>query len=90
MYLLEIKSSVEKDFRKIPKVQQQKMWEHIQKLKVEPRPKNCRKMVGTESDYRIRVGNYRVVYGYKKNIYQIINHYFSKQNIVSNLVHLLG
>jgi len=62
MYLLEIKSSVEKDFRKIPKVQQQKMWEHIQKLKVEPRPKNCRKMVGTESDYRIRVGNYRVVY----------------------------
>ena len=62
MYLLEIKSSVEKDFRKIPKVQQQKMWEHIQKLKVESRPKNCRKMVGTESDYRIKVGNYRVVY----------------------------
>jgi mRNA interferase RelE/StbE len=62
MYSLEIKSSVEKDFRKIPKVQQQKMWEHIQKLKVEPRPKNCRKMVGTESDYRIRVGDYRVVY----------------------------
>jgi mRNA interferase RelE/StbE len=62
MYYLEFKNSLTKDFRKIPKVQQQKIWDNIQQLKIEPRPKNCRKMAGTESDYRIRIGDYRVVY----------------------------
>ncbi len=36
MYSLEIKSSVEKDFRKIPQVNRQKIWEHIQQLKLNP------------------------------------------------------
>ena len=40
MYALEFKNSLAKDFRKILKVQQ---------LKIELRPKNCRKMAGTES-----------------------------------------
>ncbi|MCA0388676.1 MAG: type II toxin-antitoxin system RelE/ParE family toxin [Bacteroidetes bacterium] len=62
MYTLEFKSSVEKDFRKIPKTQQVKIWKEIQKLKDDPRPKNSRKLAGTESDYRIRIGDYRVVY----------------------------
>jgi mRNA interferase RelE/StbE len=62
MYSLEFKNSLTKDFRKIPKVQQLKIWNNIQQLKIEPRPKNCRKLAGTESDYRIRIGDYRVVY----------------------------
>lgn len=62
MYSLEIKNSVEKDFRKIPKVQQQKIWDHIQELKIQPRPKNSRKIEGAESVYRIRIGDYRLIY----------------------------
>lgn len=62
MYGLELKNSVEKDFKKIPKNQRQKIWEHIENLKIQPHSKNCRKMVGTENDYRIRIGDYRVVY----------------------------
>jgi len=62
MFSLEVKSSVFKDFRRIPKNQQQKIWEHIQQLKVEPRPKNCRKLAGSDFDYRIRIGDYRVIY----------------------------
>lgn len=62
MYTIEFKSSVEKDFRKIPRTQQLKIWSSIQALKSDPRPKNSRKLVGTDSDYRIRVGDYRVVY----------------------------
>lgn len=34
MYSLEVKNSVIKDFRKIPKNQQQKIWDHIQHLKI--------------------------------------------------------
>lgn len=62
MYTIEFKSSVEKDFRKIPRTQQLKIWSSIQSLKSDPRPKNSRKLVGTDSDYRIRVGDYRVIY----------------------------
>jgi mRNA interferase RelE/StbE len=28
----------------------------------EPRPTGCRKLVGSENDWRVRVGNYRVIY----------------------------
>ena len=31
-------------------------------LATDPRPTGCRKLVGSENDWRIRVGNYRVIY----------------------------
>jgi mRNA interferase RelE/StbE len=34
----------------------------IQGLARNPRPPGCRKLSGTKSDWRIRVGDYRVVY----------------------------
>lgn len=33
-----------------------------QALAEEPRPSGCRKLSGTERDYRIRVGEHRVLY----------------------------
>ncbi|HVT56846.1 MAG TPA: type II toxin-antitoxin system RelE/ParE family toxin [Thermoanaerobaculia bacterium] len=35
---------------------------HIDSLKIEPRPPGCRKLVGSENLWRIRIGEYRVVY----------------------------
>jgi mRNA interferase RelE/StbE len=34
----------------------------IRRLGVDPRPARCRKIVGSENDWRIRVGEYRVIY----------------------------
>ena len=34
----------------------------IQTLAKDPRPKGYRKLVGSKRDYRIRVGDYRVIY----------------------------
>ncbi len=34
----------------------------IQSLANNPRPSGCRKLVGSKNDWRIRVGDYRVVY----------------------------
>ncbi|HET7624333.1 MAG TPA: type II toxin-antitoxin system RelE/ParE family toxin [Verrucomicrobiae bacterium] len=34
----------------------------IQKLAVNPRPPGCRKLTGSKYDWRIRVGDYRVIY----------------------------
>lgn len=34
----------------------------IEALVIEPRPSGCRKLVGNEGLWRIRVGDYRVIY----------------------------
>ena len=34
----------------------------IQALATNPRPSDCRKLAGSTSDWRIRVGDYRVIY----------------------------
>jgi mRNA interferase RelE/StbE len=36
--------------------------EALQKLARNPRPPGCRKLAGTRNDWRIRVGDYRVIY----------------------------
>jgi mRNA interferase RelE/StbE len=34
----------------------------IDGLSKEPRPSGCKKLQGSENEYRIRIGNYRVIY----------------------------
>jgi mRNA interferase RelE/StbE len=34
----------------------------IQGLAENPRPQGCRKLTGSQSDWRIRMGDYRVIY----------------------------
>ena len=43
----------------------------IKKLATDPRPQGCRKMVGSENDYRIRIGDYRVIYKIKSSVLMI-------------------
>lgn len=84
MYSLEFKDVVVKEFKQIPLNEKNKLWTKIQQLKKEPRPFGCRKLVGRDSDYRIRYGNYRIIYqiiekenkiiiiqvGHRKDIYR--------------------
>ena len=62
MYSLEFKERVIKDFNKIPQKDKIKIWDKLQKLKNEPRMKSTRKLTGRDDEYRIRYGNYRVIY----------------------------
>ncbi len=39
-----------------------RVWSRIKALAAEPRPPGCRKLQGHESLWRIRVGDYRVIY----------------------------
>ncbi len=34
----------------------------LQGLSVNPRPQGCKKLAGSKNDWRIRVGDYRIVY----------------------------
>lgn len=60
-YLLYIKSTAEKDILTLPSRILQQIKERILVLSNNPRPKGCKKLEG-DIKYRIRVGDYRILY----------------------------
>ena len=65
-YEILFKESVWKDLKKIPKCELKKILSRVEKLGHDPRPMGCEKLTGEEL-YRIRQGNYRVVYSIQDN-----------------------
>jgi len=60
-YKLLIKSSAAKELEAVPKKDRQRIVTKIRSLSVEPRPPGCERLSGHDL-YRIRQGNYRVLY----------------------------
>lgn len=60
-YKIYIKPSAAKELKKIPKKVLQKIVSRIKGLSKNPRPFGCEKL-SDEERYRIRQGNYRIVY----------------------------
>ncbi len=61
MYIIEIKKSAYKELSKVPTQEASKIIEEIDALAENPRPQGVKKLKGEEG-YRIRVGDYRVIY----------------------------
>ncbi len=61
-YSVVLKPSVEKDFRSLPKSTLVRIMKQIERLANEPLPRQSVKLEGLDDFYRIRVGDYRVVY----------------------------
>lgn len=66
-YRIVFKQSVAKDFRQIPKIDIQRILRRINDLTDDPRPACVEKLTGDEK-YRIRQGNYRILYAIDDNI----------------------
>jgi len=66
-YSIKIKKSAAKEIAKLQKPVLKRVLEKIQALAFEPRPSGCKKLSGDEK-YRIRVGNYRVLYCIEDNM----------------------
>lgn len=62
MYEILLENRAEKDLRKLPRDIYRRVVHTIDGLAQNPRPHGSRKLVGSESDWRVRVGDYRVVY----------------------------
>ena len=60
MYQVLIERSAEKDLNKITAEERPKLTNAMRALANEPRPTGCRKLVGSENDWRVRVGNYEI------------------------------
>lgn len=61
-YEIQWKQSAERDLRSIDRQQIPRIIKTIESLAVNPFPTQCIKLQGTERLYRIRVGDYRVIY----------------------------
>jgi mRNA interferase RelE/StbE len=83
-YSVELTRTAEKQLRRIAKRDRSRLVQAIQGLADRPRPHGARKLQGYEDVFRIRVGQYRVVYeilegrvivivlkvGHRKDIYK--------------------
>ncbi len=74
-YNLRFKPSVEKDFRSIPKSLLGRLLQRIQQLKAKPFPPQSSKLHAAERLYRLRVGDYRIVYEVDTDALEIIIQY---------------
>ena len=84
-YKIRVSASAEKALKKIPKKDLSKIIKTIEMLSIDPYPQGCRKISGEDDVYRVRKGNYRVLYeingneliiivlkiGHRKNVYEV-------------------
>jgi len=61
-YRVELKLSAIKALAAIPNPHRRRVAGAIDGLARQPRPAGCTKLIGADNAYRIRVGNYRIVY----------------------------
>ena len=62
IYEIQFTKGARKLFKKLPQELQARIQSKIDDLSIEPRPDGVKKLQGEENSYRIRVGEYRVVY----------------------------
>jgi mRNA interferase RelE/StbE len=62
MYRVLLERAAEKDLSRLSAGMHDRVIAAIQALAINPRPPGCRKLAGSTSDWRIRSGDYRVVY----------------------------
>ena len=61
-YQIEWKRSAQKELRTLPAATIRKILDAVEQLAEQPFPPGVKKLVGTEQTYRIRVGDYRILY----------------------------
>jgi mRNA interferase RelE/StbE len=62
VYEVYLERAAERDLRRLSVENFRRIASRIKRLAGDPRPSGCRKITGSESDWRIRVGDYRVIY----------------------------
>ena len=61
-YEVWLSSSAERDLKRLEAEDFNRVILPIKSLAENPKPSGCRKITGSKSDYRLRVGEYRIIY----------------------------
>jgi mRNA interferase RelE/StbE len=62
VYEILLERRAEKDLKKLPSELFQRIIVKIRSLSENPKPQGSRKITGSKSDWRIRIGDYRAIY----------------------------
>ncbi|HEX8353810.1 MAG TPA: type II toxin-antitoxin system RelE/ParE family toxin [Pyrinomonadaceae bacterium] len=61
-YKVSLKRSAQKEVRSLDAGARVRVVRAVRELANDPRPAGCRKLVGSDDRWRVRVGDYRVIY----------------------------
>jgi len=61
-YQIEWRKSTKRDLKSIPGQEVERIVSAVTALANDPRPSGCTKLSGSDCAYRIRIGDYRVIY----------------------------
>jgi mRNA interferase RelE/StbE len=62
VYEVYLERSAEIDLKRLPTSIFHRIIPQIKTLSGNPRPSGCRKITGSKNDWRIRIGDYRIIY----------------------------
>ena len=74
-YKVAFKASVDKDLADLPKNLVARVWQRFELLKQQPFPRQALKLEGSEGLYRMRVGDYRIIYGVDVHAKEVVIHH---------------
>lgn len=61
-YRVDIAPAALRQLRKLPPAARRRIQAAVELLSQEPRPKGAKKLVGGDAEWRVRTGDYRIVY----------------------------
>ena len=62
MHEVYLERAAERDLKRLSGRDFRRVVARIKALADDPRPQGCRKITGSKSDWRVRVGDYRIIY----------------------------
>jgi mRNA interferase RelE/StbE len=71
-YRVEVAPAALRQLRKLDRAAQRRVQAAIELLAIEPRPSGAKKLVGGNGEWRVRTGDYRVVYEIRDNVLLIL------------------
>ncbi|MFC2171808.1 type II toxin-antitoxin system RelE/ParE family toxin [Acidobacteriota bacterium] len=72
-YQIVLRPAAKRNLKRLPKEVQIRVSKRISQLRSDPRPPGAEKLEGAEQTYRIRIGDYRVLYEiHKKKVLIVI------------------
>lgn len=71
-YRIEVAPAAVRQLRKLDRVAQRRVQAAIELLASEPRPSGAKKLVGGDIEWRVRTGDYRIVYEIHDNVLLVL------------------
>ena len=90
MYAIELKPQAQKFIEKQSKKIQRQLVGKIESLQENPRPSNSKLLDSSKNIYRLRSGNYRIIYQIKdEKLLVLVAKVANRKDAYKNLVHFL-